>query len=88
MTNCLKVYQRQQWVDHLFERNRITTTKQYKPKRMQKIQQKIPKHIENLKTIELQHEIATMITKPNKKWNNLRTENYLVPRPYFQNNSN
>jgi hypothetical protein len=88
MTNCLKVDQRQRWVDHLFEQNRITTTKQYKPKQMQKLQQKLPEHVENLKTIELQHAIATMITKLNEKWNNLRTENYLVPRSYFQNNSN
>ncbi len=88
MTNCLKIDQRQRWADHLFERNRITTTKQYKPKRMQKIQRKLPEHIENLKTIELQHAIATMITKPNEKWNSLRTENYLVSRSYFQNNSN
>ena len=55
---------------------------------MQKIQQKLPEHIETLKTIELQHAIATMITEPNEKWNNLRTEKYLVPRSYSQNNSN
>jgi hypothetical protein len=53
---------------------------------MQKIQQKLPEHSETLKTIELQHAIATMITEPNEKWNNLRTEKYLVPRLYFQNN--
>ncbi len=85
MTNCLKVEKRQKWVDHLFERNLITTTKQYKPKRMQKIQRKLPKHIENLKTVELQQVIATMITNPNKTWNNnLKREKYLVPRSYFQ----
>ncbi len=59
-----------------------------KLKWMQKIQQKLPEHIETLNTIELQHAIATMITESNEKWNNLRTEKYLVPRSYFQNNSN
>ena len=43
MINCLKVDQRQQWIDHLFERNRITTTKQYNPKQMQKIECNLPK---------------------------------------------
>ena len=84
MINCLKVDQRQRWVDHLFERNRITTTKQYNAKRMQKIERKLPRQIENLTKIDLQNAIATMITKPNKSWNNLRSRNYLVPRSYFQ----
>ena len=45
MVNCLKVDQRQSWVDHLFERNRITTTKQFKPKWMKKIESILPKQI-------------------------------------------
>jgi hypothetical protein len=36
MVNCFKADQRQQWVDHLFEQNCITTTKQFKPKCMKK----------------------------------------------------
>jgi hypothetical protein len=36
MINCLKVDQRQQWVDHLFEQNCITTTKQYNAKQPNK----------------------------------------------------
>ena len=37
MINCLKVDQRQRWVDHLFEQNCVTTTKQFNSKRMKKI---------------------------------------------------
>ena len=83
MINCLKVDQRQQWIDHLFERNRITTTKQYNPKQMQKIECNLPKKIECLKKMDLQNAITTMITKPNKSWNKLRRKNYLVPKSYF-----
>ncbi len=46
MTNCLKVEKRQKWVTPLFERNRITTPKQYKAKRMRKIKTKHVKNIE------------------------------------------
>ena len=84
MVNCLKVDQRQRWVDHLFEQNRITTTKQYKPKRMKKIERKLPKQIDNLTKIDLQNAVATIITNPNESWKNLRTKNYLVPKSYFQ----
>ena len=83
MINCLKVDQRQGWVDHLFEQNHITTTKQFNAKRMQKIQRKLSRQIENLKKIDLKNAIATMITKPNESWSKLRTKNYLVPRSYF-----
>jgi hypothetical protein len=83
MINCLKVDQQQRWVDHLFERNRITTTKQYNAKRRQKIERKLPRQNENLTKIDLKNTIATMITKPNKSWNNLRSRNFLVPRSYF-----
>ena len=57
--------------------------KKYNAKRMQKIKRKLPRQIENLTKIDLQNAIATMITKPNKSWNNLRSRNYLVPRSYF-----
>jgi len=83
MINCLKVDQRQQWIDHLFERNRITTTKQYNPKQMQKIECNLPKKIECLTKMDLQNAITTMITKPNKSWNKLRRKKYLVPKSYF-----
>ncbi len=36
MTNCLKNDKRQKWVDHLFEQNCITSTKQYNEKRLKK----------------------------------------------------
>jgi hypothetical protein len=66
MVNCLKVDQRQQWVDHLFERNRITTTKQFKPKWMKKIESIVPKQIDYLSKIDLQNAVATIITNPNE----------------------
>jgi hypothetical protein len=34
MSNCLKVEKRQKWVNHLFQQHCITTSKQYKAKRM------------------------------------------------------
>jgi hypothetical protein len=86
MTNCLKAEKRQKWVNLLFEQNRITTTRQYKQKQMHKIKRKLPKHIEKIKWVELQQAIATMITNPNKIWNNLRKEKYMVPKSYFQTN--
>jgi hypothetical protein len=86
MTNYLKVEKRQKWVNHLFEQNCITTTRQYKQKQMHKIQRKLPKHIEKLKRVELQQAIATMITNSNETWNNLRKDKYKVPKSYFQTN--
>ena len=86
MTNCLKVEKRQKWVDHLFEQNRITTSKQYKAKRMIKIERKLVKNIEQIKRLELQPAIASIITNPNEKWKKLKGEKYMVPRSYFQNN--
>ncbi len=71
---------------HLFEQNRITTTRQYKQKQMHKIQRKLPKHIEKIKRVKLQQVIAKMITNPNETWNNLRKEKYMVPKSYFQTN--
>jgi hypothetical protein len=84
MTNCLKVEKRQKWVDHLFERNRIATSKQYKAKQMTKIKRKLVKIIEQIKRVELQPAIASIITNPNKKWKKLKGDKYMVPRSYFQ----
>jgi hypothetical protein len=86
MTNCLKVEKRQKWVDHIFERNRITTPKQYKAKQMTKTERKLVKNIEQIKRVELQPAIASIITNPNKKWKKLKRDKYMVPRSYFQNN--
>jgi hypothetical protein len=86
MTNCLKVENRQKWVHHLFEQNHITTLKQYKAKRMRKIERKLVKNIEQIKRVELQPAIASIMTNPNEKWKKLKGEKYMVPRSYFQNN--
>ncbi len=67
MTNCLKVEKRQKWVNHLFKQNFITTSKKYKVKWMRKIKGKLLKNIEQMKRVELQPAIATIITNPNKK---------------------
>ncbi len=88
MTNCLKVEKRQKWVDHLFEQNHITTSKQYKAKRMRKIERKLVKNIEQIERLELQPAIASIITNPNETWKKLKGEKYMVPRSYFQNNWN
>ncbi len=45
MTNCLKIDKRQKWVDHLFEQNSITYTKQYIKKRLKKIKRTLHKNI-------------------------------------------
>jgi hypothetical protein len=82
MTNCLKVDKRQKWVDHLFERNHVTTSQQYQRKQMQKNKKKIPKNIQQMKDLDLQKAIATMITDPNKTWKRIRGEKYMVPRSY------
>ncbi len=62
MTNCLKVEEQKKWVNHLFKQNCITTSKQYKAKRMRKIEGKLLKNIERMKRVELQPAIATIIT--------------------------
>ena len=85
MTNCLKVDKRQKWVEHLIERNHVTTSQQYQRKRMKKIKKKIPKNIQQMEDLDLQKAIATMITKPNETWKRIRGEKYMVPRSYFQN---
>ncbi len=88
MTNCLKFDKKQKWVDHLFERNCITSLKQYNEKRMKKIKRKLPQNIKQMKKVDLQTAIATIITYPNKKWKNFKREKYMVPKSYFQNNWN
>jgi hypothetical protein len=82
MTNCLKFDKRQKWVDHLFEQNCITSLKQYNEKWMKNIKRKLPQNIKQMKKVDLQIAIATIITYPNKKWKNLKRE----PKSYFQNN--
>ena len=86
MTNCLKVDKRQKWVEHLIERNHVTTSQQYQRKRMKKIKKKIPNNIQQMEDLDLQKAIATMITDPNETWKRIRGEKYMVPRSYFQNN--
>jgi hypothetical protein len=86
MTNCLKFEKRQKWADHLFEQNRITSSKQYNEKWMKKIKRKLSKNIKQIKKVDLQTAIATIITYPNEKWKNLKREKYMVPKSYFQNN--
>ncbi len=70
----------------LFKQNCITTSKQYKAKRMRKIEGKLLKNIERMKRVELQPAIATIITNLNEKWKKLKREKYMVPKSYFQNN--
>ena len=48
MTNCLKVNKRQEWVDYPFEKHRITLKNQYKEKKLNKIEKKLPKNINSL----------------------------------------
>jgi hypothetical protein len=84
MTNCLKVDKRQKWVEHLFERNHVTTSQQYQRKGMKNIKKKIPKNIQQMEDLDLQKAIATMITDPNETWKRIRGEKYMVPRSYFQ----
>ncbi len=86
MTNCLKVEKRQKWVEHLIERNHVTTSQQYQKKRMKKIKKKIPNNIQQMEDLDLQKAIATMITEPNETWKRIRGEKYMVPRSYFKNN--
>ncbi len=38
-----------------------------------------------MEDLDLQKEIATMITNPNETWKRIRGEKYMVPRSYFQN---
>ena len=85
MTNCLKIDKRQKWVDHLFEQNSITSTKQYNEKWLKKIERKLHKNIKRMKKVDLQTAIATIITNPNEKWKKLKSEKYRVPKSYFQN---
>ncbi len=85
MTNCLKVEKRLKWVNHPFKQNRITTSKQYKAKRVRKKEGKLLKNIERMKRVELQPAITTIITNPYKKWKKLKREKYMVPKSYFQN---
>ncbi len=85
MTNCLKVDKRQKWVEHLIERNHVTTSQQYQRKRMKKIKKKIPNNIKQMEDLDLQKAFATMITDPNKTWKRIRGEKCMVPRSYFQN---
>jgi hypothetical protein len=84
MTNCLKVNKRQEWVDNLFERHRITLKNQYKQKRLTKIERRLPKNIKRMRRVDLQTAIATIITNPNETWKNLKREKYMVPNSYFQ----
>jgi hypothetical protein len=53
---------------------------------MKKIERKLPKNIKQMKKVDLQTAIATIITYPNEKWKNLKREKYMVPKSYFQNN--
>jgi hypothetical protein len=86
MTNCLKFDKRQKWVDILFEQNCITLSKQYNEKQMKKNERKLPNHLKQMKKVDLQTAIATIVTYPNKKWKNLKREKYMLPKSYFQNN--
>ncbi len=52
---------------------------------MRKIEGKLLKTIEQMKRVELQAAIATIITNPNKKWKKLKREKFMVPKSYFQN---
>jgi hypothetical protein len=53
---------------------------------MRKNEGKLFKNIEQMKRVELQPAIATIITNPNKKLKKLKREKYMVPKSYFQNN--
>ena len=53
---------------------------------MRKIERKLVKNIEQIKRVELQPAIASIITNPNEKWKKLKGDKYMVPRSYFQNN--
>jgi hypothetical protein len=64
MTNCLKFDKKQKWVDHLFEQNCIALLKQYNEKWLKKIERKLPKNIKQMKKVDLQTAIATIITYP------------------------
>jgi hypothetical protein len=61
-------------------------SKQYNEKWIKQIGRKLPKNIKQMKKVDLQTVIATIITYPNKKWKNLKREKYIVPKSYFQNN--
>jgi hypothetical protein len=74
------------WVDHHFEQNHITLLKQYNEKWKKKIERKLPQNIKQIKKVDLQTAIATIIRHPNKKWKNLKREKYMVPKSYFKNN--
>ena len=62
----------------------ITLKNQYKEKKINKIEKKLPMNIKRMKRVDLQTAIATIITNPNKTWKNLKQEKYMVPKSYFQ----
>jgi hypothetical protein len=41
---------------------------------MKKIERNLPKNIKQMKKVDLQTPIATIITYPNEKWKNLKRE--------------
>jgi len=82
MTNCLKFNKRQEWVDYLFEKHRITL-KNHTKKKLNKIEKKLPKNIKRMKRVDLQTATATIITNPNETLRNLKQDKYMVPKSYF-----
>ncbi len=72
------------WITYL---NKIALTCQNNTmKTDEKIERKLPKNIKQMKKVDLQTAIATIVTYPNKKWKNVKREKYMVPKSYFQNN--
>ena len=65
----------QEWVNYLFEKHRNTLKNQYKEKKLNKIEKKLPKNIKQMKRADLQTAIATIITNPNKTWKNSNKKN-------------
>jgi hypothetical protein len=69
ITNCLKINKRQ-WVNHLLEQSQLTSSGQYRKRRVNKIKKKMPKKLSLLEHKDLKQAIAEIITNPNKNWEN------------------
>jgi hypothetical protein len=85
ITNCLKIYKRQEWVNHLLKQSQLTSSGQYSERQIKKIKKKMPKKLSLLEHEHLKQSIAEIITNPNEKWKKLKRKKYITEKSYFQN---
>jgi hypothetical protein len=82
--NRLKIEKRDNWVTHLREQCKNTSSEQYNKKKLKNIQKKIKKVIagEEIQT-DVMQSITNIIIYPSKQWKELRSKDYLTPQSYF-----